>query len=206
MRDQEQRARVAAQPVLEPQHGVEVEVVRRLVEQQQVRAAHQRLREVEAHAPAAGEARHRLRLLRLREAEAGEQRRRARARAVAADRPRSDDAARRACAPSATARPRARARCRAARDRRRARSRSPASPTAGVSCATCASVQRGGRSTSPASGVQLAANQREQARLAGAVGADQARPCAGRARSATRCRAVAWCRAPASRFGDAQHA
>jgi hypothetical protein len=34
VRDQEQRARVALEPVLEPQHRVEIEVVGRLVEQQ----------------------------------------------------------------------------------------------------------------------------------------------------------------------------
>ena len=60
VRDEEQRAGIAREPVLEPEHGVEVEVVGRLVEQQQVRAAHQRLREIEAHAPAAGEAGDRL--------------------------------------------------------------------------------------------------------------------------------------------------
>jgi hypothetical protein len=60
VRDQEQRARVALEPVLEPQHRVEVEVVGRLVEQQQVGARRERLREVEAHAPAAREARDRV--------------------------------------------------------------------------------------------------------------------------------------------------
>ena len=85
MRDQQQRARVAREPVLEPEHGVEVEVVGRLVEQQQVGAAHQRLREVEPHAPAAGEARDGLAVRAAREAEARQQRRGARARAVAVD-------------------------------------------------------------------------------------------------------------------------
>ena len=47
--------RIAAEPALEPDDRVEVEVVGRLVEQQQVRRAHQRAREVEPHAPAAGE-------------------------------------------------------------------------------------------------------------------------------------------------------
>ena len=50
-----------AEPVLEPQHGVEVEVVGRLVQQQEVRTAHQRLREVQPHPPAAGKARHGIR-------------------------------------------------------------------------------------------------------------------------------------------------
>ena len=85
VRDQEQRAAIVAQPGLEPDHRVEVEVVGGLVEQQQVRAAHQRLRQVQAHAPATGEVRHRALDVRLQEAEAVEQRRRARARRVAAD-------------------------------------------------------------------------------------------------------------------------
>jgi hypothetical protein len=86
VRDQQQRSLVAAQPVLEPEHGIEIQVIRRLVEQQQVRAAHERLREVEPHAPAAGEAIDGLRLLYVAKAEAREQRRRAGTRAVAADR------------------------------------------------------------------------------------------------------------------------
>ena len=55
VRDQQQRARVLEQPLLQPQHRVEVEVVGRLVEQQQVARRHQRARQVQAHAPAAGE-------------------------------------------------------------------------------------------------------------------------------------------------------
>jgi hypothetical protein len=55
VRDQQQRARVPEQPLLQPQHRVEVEVVGRLVEQQQVRRRHQRAGQVQAHAPAAGE-------------------------------------------------------------------------------------------------------------------------------------------------------
>src|SRR5690606_6915371 len=55
VRDQYQRAAIALQPLLQPQAGVEVEVVGRLVEQQQVGRAHQRLRQVQANAPAAGE-------------------------------------------------------------------------------------------------------------------------------------------------------
>ena len=85
VRDEQQRARILAEPVLEPQHRVEVEVVRRLVEEQQVGPAHQRLREVQAHPPAAGEARDRVRVPVRAEAEPREQRRGARPRAVAAD-------------------------------------------------------------------------------------------------------------------------
>jgi hypothetical protein len=84
-RDEQQRAGIPAETVLEPQHGIEVEVVRGLVEQQEVGARLQRLREVEAHAPSAGEARNRIAVPRLRETEPGQQRRRPRPRAVAAD-------------------------------------------------------------------------------------------------------------------------
>jgi hypothetical protein len=44
---------ILSQPVLEPQHGVQVEVIGRLVEQQKIGTAHQRLREIQAHAPSA---------------------------------------------------------------------------------------------------------------------------------------------------------
>ena len=47
--DEEQRPGVADQPVFEPQHRVEVEVVRGLVQQEQVRAGHQRLPEIQPH-------------------------------------------------------------------------------------------------------------------------------------------------------------
>ena len=77
--------RILAQPGLEPQDGVEVEVVGGLVQQQQVRAAHQRARHVEAHAPAAGEIAHRPRLVGRCKAQAMHQLRGARARVVAAD-------------------------------------------------------------------------------------------------------------------------
>jgi hypothetical protein len=85
VRDQEQRARVALEPVLEPQHRVEVEVVGRLVEQQQVGARRERLREVEAHAPAAREARDRVGVARVGDAQARQELGRPRARGVAAD-------------------------------------------------------------------------------------------------------------------------
>ncbi len=79
----DQRARIAVQPVFEPDDCVEVKVIGRFVEQQQVRAAHQRLREIEPHAPAAGEAGHRQTRLFEREAETEQQRLRARGRRVA---------------------------------------------------------------------------------------------------------------------------
>src|SRR5205807_9183202 len=59
VRYDDQGTAVAFQPVFEPDDGVEVEVVGRLIEQQQVGWAHQRLREVKPHAPAARKARHR---------------------------------------------------------------------------------------------------------------------------------------------------
>jgi hypothetical protein len=73
VRDHQQRAGIAQQPLLQPQHGVEVEVVGRFVQQQEVRWRHQRARYVEAHAPAAGEIRDRLRVRFRREAEPVEQ-------------------------------------------------------------------------------------------------------------------------------------
>ena len=108
----------------------------------------------------------------------------ARARRVAADRRRSGRAA------CASASPCARRSCGrfGGRERRARSSRSSRSPSSTKSSAGVAHGRRllrdvrdrpaGGSSTSPASGVQLAADQREEARLAAAVGADEARPCA----------------------------
>ena len=56
VRDQQDAAGIARQILFEPEDGFEVEVVGGLVEQQQVGAVHQRARQVQAHAPAAGEA------------------------------------------------------------------------------------------------------------------------------------------------------
>jgi hypothetical protein len=70
VRNHDQRARIAVQPVFEPDDRVEVQVVGRFVEQEQVGAAHQRLREIQAHAPTARKAAHGLARLRKREAEA----------------------------------------------------------------------------------------------------------------------------------------
>jgi hypothetical protein len=55
VRDQDDGTRVRRQELLEPVPRFEVEVVRRLVEQQHVGPAQQELREVDAHLPAAGE-------------------------------------------------------------------------------------------------------------------------------------------------------
>ena len=86
VRDQQQRAAVAREPALEPDHGVEVEVVGGFVEQQQVGPAHQRLRQVQAHAPAAREIGDGSFEVRRLEAEPREQRGCARPGAVAVDR------------------------------------------------------------------------------------------------------------------------
>ncbi|MNZ80792.1 hypothetical protein D3C78_994400 [compost metagenome] len=53
--NQQQRARVTLEPVFEPQDRIEVQVVGRFVEQQQVGRAHQGLGQVQAHPPATGE-------------------------------------------------------------------------------------------------------------------------------------------------------
>ena len=55
--DQDQRARVAAQMLLEPDRGLEVEMVGGLVEQQEVGLEEQHAGQRHAHPPAAGEAR-----------------------------------------------------------------------------------------------------------------------------------------------------
>ena len=57
VRDDEQGAGVGLQPALQPEHGVEIEVVGGLVEQQQLRRAHQRSGEIGAHAQSARELR-----------------------------------------------------------------------------------------------------------------------------------------------------
>ena len=67
---------------LEPRERMYVEVVGRLVEEQQVRRDEEGLREGDAHAPAAGELSRRLGLHVDVEAEAGEQLRRARLRVI----------------------------------------------------------------------------------------------------------------------------
>ena len=59
VRHQQNAAGIARQILFQPDDGFEVEVVGRLVEQQQIGAVHQRARQIEAHAPAAGEAAHR---------------------------------------------------------------------------------------------------------------------------------------------------
>ena len=71
VRDEHERAAVELEVALEPVDGGEVEVVGRLVEQEEVRLARKHARELRAHAPAAGEGRERLRELLHGEAERG---------------------------------------------------------------------------------------------------------------------------------------
>ncbi len=66
VRDDQRRAGEARQPALQPQRRFEVEVVGRLVQQQQVGVGEQRRGQRHAHPPAAGEFRHRPRLRRRR--------------------------------------------------------------------------------------------------------------------------------------------
>ncbi len=73
MGNQHQRARIALEPGFQPEDGVKVEVVGGFVEQQQIRRAHQRLREVQTHPPAAGEAADRKIHLLVGKAQAGQQ-------------------------------------------------------------------------------------------------------------------------------------
>jgi hypothetical protein len=58
--DHHQRALIALEPGFEPDEGVQVQVVGRFVEQQDVGRTHQRARQLQTHAPAAGEAVHRV--------------------------------------------------------------------------------------------------------------------------------------------------
>ena len=73
MGNQHQRARIALEPGFQPEDGVKVEVVGGFVEQQQIRRTHQRLREVQTHPPAAGEAADRKIHLLVGKAQAGQQ-------------------------------------------------------------------------------------------------------------------------------------
>ena len=54
--DDEQGAGIALEPAFQPDQGVQVQVVGGFIEQQQIARAHQRARQLQAHAPAAGEA------------------------------------------------------------------------------------------------------------------------------------------------------
>jgi len=70
--DDQDRAAVGLEIGLQPQRGLEIEVVGRLVEQQQVGLGEQQRGKRHPHPPAPGEGRARLRLCRLAEAQSGE--------------------------------------------------------------------------------------------------------------------------------------
>ncbi|CAM2143964.1 conserved protein of unknown function [Pararobbsia alpina] len=72
--DHDHGALIALEPRFQPNQRVEVQVVGRFVEQQQVGRAHQRARQLQSHAPAAGETVDRLIKLRGAEAQALDQR------------------------------------------------------------------------------------------------------------------------------------
>ena len=71
--DEQQRTRIGGQPIFQPHHRIEVEVIGWLIEQQKIRTAHQCLREVQTHPPAAGKLGDRARLLIFIEAETRQQ-------------------------------------------------------------------------------------------------------------------------------------
>ena len=85
MADQQHRAGEFDQPIFQPQRGFKVEVVGRLVQQQQIGLEKQRLGEGHAHAPAAGIFANRAHLRRHVEAQAGQHRGRAGWRGIGAD-------------------------------------------------------------------------------------------------------------------------
>ena len=58
VRNQQQGARIFQQPLLQPQHGIQIQMVGRLVQQQQIRRRHQCACEIQSHPPATGECRH----------------------------------------------------------------------------------------------------------------------------------------------------
>ena len=107
VRDEDDRVRVLGQVAFEPVARVEIEVVGRLVEQQQAGLLQQQLRQRDAHLPAAGERLGRPLRVRLREAEAAQHRRDLQVDGVAVAVPELVAAARRSARASPRARPRA---------------------------------------------------------------------------------------------------
>jgi hypothetical protein len=73
VRDHQQRAGILEQPLLEPQHRIQVQMVGGLVEQQQIGRRHQRPCHVQPHPPAAGKLGNRLHVRGRREAQAMQQ-------------------------------------------------------------------------------------------------------------------------------------
>ena len=82
----ERGVRVFLQPRFEPQRAFEIEIIGRLVEQQQIGLGKQRRGQRHPHAPAAGEFRHRTRQIGVGEAQSAQDFRRVRGRAVGVDR------------------------------------------------------------------------------------------------------------------------
>ncbi len=72
--NEQQGARVTGQPILQPQTGIQIQVVGGLVQQQQIRRPHQRLGQVQADAPATGKGRNRTIRVAVGEAEPPQQR------------------------------------------------------------------------------------------------------------------------------------
>ena len=83
--DDDHGVRIARDVIFKPQGGFQIEIVGRLVEQQQVGLGEQDRGERHAHAPAAGKFRARAALVGVREAQAGEDFGRARRRRMRAD-------------------------------------------------------------------------------------------------------------------------
>ncbi len=80
--DDDHRAAIALQIVFKPQYAFKIEIVRRLVEQQQIRRGEKHRRQRHAHAPSAGIFRTWTKLVFVAETEARENPRRARRRRI----------------------------------------------------------------------------------------------------------------------------
>ena len=74
VRDEQQGAGVATQPVLQPQAGIKIQVVGRLIQKQQIGRPHQGLRQIQPDPPATGKCRHRSVGVLVREAQPTQQR------------------------------------------------------------------------------------------------------------------------------------
>ena len=170
--DDDQGARIAREMILEPERAFEIEIVGRLVEQEQIGLGEQRRGERDAHAPAAGEFRQRALLLGVGEAEAGEDRGGARGRRMRADvgEPRLDlgDPVRVVRGLGFGEQPRALAVGRAARHRAGIRDH-PALPAPGGRCASAPAFR-----TLAALRAEFARDHAEQRGLAAAVAAHEA--------------------------------
>ena len=164
--------------VLQPERAFEIEIVGRLVEQQQVGLREQRCGERHAHAPAAGEFRARPLLVGGWRSQ-GRRGSMPRGQGPRARRYRRAGSGFRRCdAGRARSRPRPAARC--ARDGAFSTTSSRLSGPFGASCASRPMRQRGGISTWPCSAEISPAMTPNKRGLAGAVAADQADARAGR--------------------------